>query len=354
MFKDKTLFVIGAGASVEFGLPVGRDLAEEIRKKSSFTFPAHSSPRGDEEVLNLLRQNRSPTEQSELFRACSENHNGIYMAGSIDSFIDRRSDVSRIAEVGKLLIAISILRAERKSNLYLNTNIADPRIDLPTLGNTWIDRFFRILTTNIKKDEIEKIGEEIAIICFNYDRCLEFYLIDALRQSYSIAYQESHKIIYNMDIIHPYGSLGELPENPAISSGGETVRFGGDDFSRTNPWPVSNRIKTYTEQIAEQNMLIRIENAVRDAKQIVFLGFSFQPQNMELLAVGEKLSIDKHVFATGKGVTRHGINEIKSRILSLYAGGEELNKKWMDFVNIDSGTECNDLLIDHFLNLSAA
>jgi len=38
MFKRKTLFVLGAGASFEAGLPTGKDIAQTIGKKMDIRF----------------------------------------------------------------------------------------------------------------------------------------------------------------------------------------------------------------------------------------------------------------------------------------------------------------------------
>jgi len=36
MFKDNTVFVIGAGASQEFGFPIGSGLTQTIKKNCNF------------------------------------------------------------------------------------------------------------------------------------------------------------------------------------------------------------------------------------------------------------------------------------------------------------------------------
>ena len=38
MFKTRTLFIVGAGASFEAGLPLGRGLADKISGELGFTF----------------------------------------------------------------------------------------------------------------------------------------------------------------------------------------------------------------------------------------------------------------------------------------------------------------------------
>lgn len=43
-FREKTTFVIGAGASAEFGLPVGSGLAAEIKKTAMFESDDRDNP----------------------------------------------------------------------------------------------------------------------------------------------------------------------------------------------------------------------------------------------------------------------------------------------------------------------
>lgn len=238
MFKENTLFVVGAGASAEFDLPVGRKLSDIISRESQFRFDFGQQVGGNRKTLQWLQRHYpNSTVCNQRLAVLREISDRIFMSSSIDNFIDKHSNEEHLAEMGKLQIAIAIAEAERKSKLFFDVNKPDP-LDLKKLGSTWIDSFARILMEKVSKEEISNIGENVSIICFNYDRCIEYYLIEAICQAYiGVEYAQAHEIVFRMNIIHPYGTLGGLPTE-RFSFGGEVVPFGGGVGDNIDPWPV--------------------------------------------------------------------------------------------------------------------
>lgn len=55
MFRAKTVFVIGAGASIEVGLPIGAELLRQIVGLTRFTFELSRRKTGDEFIFNALK-----------------------------------------------------------------------------------------------------------------------------------------------------------------------------------------------------------------------------------------------------------------------------------------------------------
>jgi hypothetical protein len=54
MFKSRTLFVIGAGASKEVSLPIGAELADIIGRRLNYRFQNNEPVDGDREILNAI------------------------------------------------------------------------------------------------------------------------------------------------------------------------------------------------------------------------------------------------------------------------------------------------------------
>lgn len=354
MFKEKTLLVVGAGASSEIGMPLGSQLSDIIYAKSKFKFDFDRLIEGDKFLYYYLRKKYSDIKDSNLrLNAFARIREGIYLANSIDNFIDIHSDDPTIAEVGKLAIAVSIAQAEANSHLFVKQNDGK-KLDLRSNGvhNSWLDLFARILIEKTRKDKIDEIKNNISIICFNYDRCIEHYLIEAISQTFCINYNEAHQIVENMDIIHPYGTLGNLPGTQSIK--GTDVAFGYNIESGLDPWPLADRIKTYTEQINDQEILIKIRSAVRSASQIMFLGFAFHPQNMALLRAPSS-GRGKRVFATGKGISPQENSEVTKRILSLFADPADLgDAAERHTIFIEHEKSCRDLFEIHGRNVSSS
>lgn len=55
MFRAKTVLVIGAGASVEVGLPMGPELLKQIVKLTHITFEHYTQKGGDAAILTALK-----------------------------------------------------------------------------------------------------------------------------------------------------------------------------------------------------------------------------------------------------------------------------------------------------------
>jgi hypothetical protein len=357
LFKEETLFVVGAGASAEFGMPVGRQLSEIISKMLYFEFERYSGLKiGDHRVLNWLeRRYAAQDDLHPRLAACRKVSEGIFLASSIDNYIDVHSDDPLVSELGKFALALAIAEAESKSKLRVDPSNVKNRLNLrdQTLSSSWVDSFCRILFEKVRLTELDSIGSNVSMICFNYDRCIEQYLTEAVHQTYGVEYGKAHSVVNSMEIIHPYGTLGRLPGRQHGHETG-TIRFGHSIDEGFDPWSASPDLKTYTEQIQDERTLDRIRGAIDQADQIVFLGFAFHPQNMQLLTSTARSSF-KTVFSTGKGVSRQETREITERIVGLYSGDTEaIDSRWRDLVSIETDVSCADLFRVHWRNLSAS
>jgi hypothetical protein len=79
-------------------------------------------------------------------------------------------------------------------------------------------------------------------------------------------------------IFHPYGQVGFMQWEPADRRQGA---FGATNYSEFVE--LSEEIRTFNEQLEDKGELGSIREQVGNAHRIVFLGFHFHHQNMELL-----------------------------------------------------------------------
>jgi hypothetical protein len=139
MRNPRTLFIIGAGASHEAGLPLGAELIEIVASKLNFRIE-HGSLREDSgarDILDVFQQlTQTRDGMQALIDAASRVRDGVIFSKSIDSFIDVHRDNKNIQLCGKLAIAKTILDSERTSHLYVaNTNSGFKNTDaLKTVG----------------------------------------------------------------------------------------------------------------------------------------------------------------------------------------------------------------------------
>lgn len=172
MFRAKTVFVIGAGASAELGLPLGGALLEDIAKRLDISYEFGRLERGDYVVADALRKalNNDALYNEHLHSAwqlVKSSKQGL----SIDNVLDALED-EKASKVGKYGIVRSILQAEEKLALRAWADHMPEQTKVEEYKGTWLDTFTKLLTENIRRSEIENIFNNLTVINFNYDRIL--------------------------------------------------------------------------------------------------------------------------------------------------------------------------------------
>jgi hypothetical protein len=107
MFKCKTLFILGAGASAEVDLPVGTQLAKIIASMLDVRRGGPENMTG--EMLLGQLYDRYPLPKNGYHRAAMLISDGVRLASSIDDFLDRHTGNEEVQRVGKAAIVKSIL-----------------------------------------------------------------------------------------------------------------------------------------------------------------------------------------------------------------------------------------------------
>lgn len=316
MFKSRTLFVLGAGASKELNLPTGNELALKISQSMDINVKAYRNSQADARGdLDLFAEfARSSGEHIVSYQnAFWMIRDGVLTQNSIDDFLDIHKDNPTLQRIGKAAIIKYILLAERHSPLFFDTSNAYNKMKMVKLENTWLLKFMRVLGRGVALKDIEHLFDNVAFIVFNYDRCLEYFLINALRSAYSLSESDATELVLKLTIIHPYGIAGTLK----TSSTPNGVPFGGGENPHEKHVPLIEEIKTYTEQVDDPDELQAIWNRVAWAHQIVFLGFAFHDQNVKLLQPREKLET-KNIFATAYGMSDSDVEVIRAQLLPFF------------------------------------
>lgn len=226
---------------------------------------------------------------------------------SIDSFLDVHSDNKAIVFCGKLAIAYSILKAEFRSLLYLK-DLYSMLSFKGDLEKTWFNGFMQLLTEGCHKENLRQRFSSIALIIFNYDRCVEHFIYHSLRSYYGIDGAKAADIIKGIEIYHPYRCVGSLPY---LSK--ESPNSFGEIPHPTNLPILAKQIKTFTEGTDKDSSdIVAIRRHMKTALRLVFLGFAFQEKNMELLEP-EQYIRDRKVFATCQGISSSRVTTISHR-----------------------------------------
>lgn len=354
MFRANTVFVIGAGASSEVGLPLGNELLEQIVKRVHITY-AYGGPQktGDPFVADALQlyieKAANPfanasyvgAQYNEYLAAASQLSSSAQQALSIDNIIDALED-ERIEIIGKLGIVRSILTAEADSSFFKPLDHDLDRLDLKRFHPTWYNSFTKLLIENVKKSSVESIFDNLAIINFNYDRCLEHYLPISLASYYGLPVQQLQQIMHSLTIHRPYGIAGKLPWQ---NGNGHRVGFGkGQPIDLA---AIAPQIRTFTERVEEGTELNAIRASLADADRIIFIGFAFHRQNVELLSC--PIQSHAEIVATTYNISKSDQAVIQQELAEAFHIPEPIEKDRIKFADMP----CNQFFKEYWRTLTA-
>jgi hypothetical protein len=342
MFAKPTVFVIGAGASVEYGLPLGPALRDRIAAAVRYQVKEGNRLEGDETLLNAIKRqfNNENKIVDSYITAGRELAASMQMHASIDEALHYWSANPEAVQLGKIAIANEILSAER------NTHLSDHQtghVDVPRKG--WMWPFLSMtLGSDLTREQAEQAFANLTLINFNYDRTVEQFLYWALQQHGRVSADVAAKSVASLNQIRPYGSIGNLPwqENPGPPFGGSQKE--NDLFS------IAKSIRTYTEQ-QHGGTNQRIDQALDSARLIIFLGFGYHPQNMKLLkpVPGKTYPKIHTVIATSMGVPEDDRATLEELLRGTFVGASNFSRRLALYRQ-----ECEVVLLTHKLSIVAA
>ena len=305
MFKRPTVFILGAGASEEVKMPVGRGLADAIAKQMEVFYSQGGDlvGKGDK---GLVREIGAAIGLVEAVAAAKRLREGLPLVKSIDDFLDQNSADQALIRVAKAAIAKSVLNAEGGSQLAYFDDQRQPHLNVANIANTWFVKLMRML----RNSDPNHVLDNLSFIVFNYDRCLEFFLLSSLADRYDLSGEEAASIIRGVPIFHPYGRVANLARLYP-----DGVPYG---WTAGEMKPLTNNIRTYTEEISEEARLSEMHKTLEKADNVVFLGFAFHEQNMNLLRPKAPLAT-KNVLGTVKDISGSNLPIVRKRLASIFA-----------------------------------
>jgi hypothetical protein len=348
MLSSRTVFIVGAGGSYEWNMPVGDQLrtliseALDIRYSDGFRMDG----RGDREIENALRH---LNDNINLYlHECWKIRDGIILGHSIDNFIDAHRDNAKVQLLGKLGIVKCILKAERESKLYFDPNEANANIDFREIQNTYLVKLWRILQEGVPIVEVDRIFDNCAIITFNYDRGIEHFFYHALQAYYYVPPEKAAQLVRKLNIHHAYGTVGNLP----WQSQADSTPFGkGDGFPGIvgqRLLDLASQIRTYTEQVEDNDELAALRNEIQEAHTVVFLGFAYFKENLRLLNPGTDTQT-KQVYGTAFGMSAAATEWVYKQLSRMF--GPFVSKS--EQLKLHRELTCSGLIDEYARQLSA-
>lgn len=252
MIHRKTVFVLGAGASMPYGLPSGAQLRQDIVR-------AARNPDNHRAGMNLLRQGGVERERLAVFGDAFA-HSSI---ASIDTFLAKRRE-PEFHKIGKLAIAAVICAYEVAEKVFADVD------------DHWLRLLWNVLLRDA--DDPDAVARNtIRFITFNYDRSLEFFFFHAVKNSWGLQDDQAAAIMAKIPILHVYGMLG-----PFAHARADGKRMYEEPLSGTSIELAADSIHVIPEARAD-TVFTQARTWFAWAEQIAFLGFGFDALNVQRL-----------------------------------------------------------------------
>jgi hypothetical protein len=264
MIENPTVLILGAGASMDFGYPSGRDLKDKVVKMIA--------------ILNndAYRSLQKLGFDEYLIKGFQE---GLQRSGrpSVDAFLEHRPE---FIEVGKAAMAAELMG-------YENINALFP------VGGSWYERLFQAINASFE----ELSSNRLSIVTFNYDRSLDVYLFEAIKNAYGKKTEEVSDVLKSIPILHVHGKLGPLPWE---SDNGREYRSSYDPLDIKQ---AADNICIITEDHETKKEFSDAKKLISSSNRLIFIGFGYHSQNIE------RLGIDIHsgqlsIFGSAYGLTQ--------------------------------------------------
>jgi hypothetical protein len=285
MIDAFTVLILGAGASIPFGYPSGRELIKQIGR--SLCPPEfRDGPVPDPTFARLMEE-------------CGFEKNALQEFGkrlllsqqpSIDSFLEHNPD---FAEMGKSAIVTKIL-------------LTDKQVELKTPD--WYEILWNALTTDCNCENFEK--NRLSIVTFNYDSSLERFLGNAITSTFrKTCSEESAKkrLLQAIPIVHIYGKLPTRVSHHLNPEGIKTL---------------SQRIKIiHDEEANSVEELTRAKDLIFNAKKVCIMGFGFHETNLKRLDLHKdcerNLLHDRVTYASYYGATPADLWHLRAHLFGV-------------------------------------
>ena len=287
-----TTFILGAGASQPYGMPLGPDLITKI--------------------INFSKQ-RYPDLGSKLDTICPP---------SIDSFLARYDENSETVKSAKDAIANIILLSQNNDQaIYSNSH-------------HWMGLLFWELLEYLKTVDYEPADLPIRIITFNYDLTVELFFEKIMHSADFIPSEKREKIkrLFGKCILHVYGQVGVFDWqsnlykklHPEIEVKADHIFTSNDNYKTKFKLSPNNAFFELSEIPAGLIKLMRsghadpVKNKIRkwisDSQIVLFMGYGFHDDNNQLFFDTDRdqgtFENVRLVAATAKGCNTKALHKI--------------------------------------------
>lgn len=320
MITKPTTLILGAGASHDYGYPLGKGLKNDILRLSNISVTSEHElnkikDRGAIRDGDKVVEGREYDMQRFLINNCQFDYDYIKKFSidfsnspktSIDTFLENRPE---FLELGKILIAISIMQKEHDNN-FANKS------------HTWYYHLFNTISSSWESFDKNRLS----IITYNYDRSLEYFLVKSLMATYGKSYEDCIEKVEKIPIIHVHGKVG------GYAWGVGARLYDNHGFAPSSIRDAANSLNIITEGINNE-VYDKVRDVISASEVKYVLGFGFDDRNMTNIDFGQYAD---YFYATRYGLSDLQLLEIrdKSKGKIIFSGSEQ--NTIMDFFKYEA------------------
>jgi len=301
MFTEETVIIVGAGASVEFGLPSGKDVYSAFERFCESLKENHYNFSRTDKVFNYIINE-------------SHFHLEDIKSQAILEAVFRGTQTTRW---------LQSLDTNSKNHEY---NISEKHLrnslsNNQTKNKNWLASLTKILTDEC--EDVSNLSEnKITIVTFNYDNYVEQAILSFLSST------ERFEGIENCDFLPILHVNGCFEHNRSYSTSQEVRSFQNPHY-RNSEWEAmvaknASNIYMVKEDVCEKTNEVREQarKAISKAQKVYMLGFACDPRNVSLIGLDKVTNRTKIIGDIPVTITSpeiYGLN---------YDGDIALNKKF--------------------------
>jgi len=339
MFRENTVFIIGAGASAHYDYPTGEGLVKKMRDFATLlsnlvpglrkiaNFPDCLHPIIATDGTEGGQSTNSYDAWNVFARQCDRLAKKLATIDPlvIDYFLAWNKDIQSIA---KLILAMVILEAEasyvsgsRKPALPRTaTGLPEPSPPYSESGDNWYRFILYSLASRSSASE-DLLQNKVKFVTFNYDTSLDHFLWRGLSETTMYTESDIDRFLDGDRIVHVYGKIRDERDpdfNHARFHSLEKMRLEANQFpprgmpadgSQPSIFAFLNQARQSSENIrpiAQQekdhngSRYDAIRKSIEDASVVIILGYGFDENNNACLGLTKSLTMQnsKRVYFT--------------------------------------------------------
>jgi len=281
MIHIPTVFIVGAGASAEYGFPLGGALVKQI------VFHMREEGTALRQALARVGVGLRDAEEFGIRLRDSDSD-------SIDTFLENNSE--EFVRIGKAAIACVILLAEEEC-ASRNRLVADPP------GDHWLKYVWNTARGGCNAATLAE--NRLSFVSFNYDRVLETYLDGVIQSTFNLEAVEAAALRAKaFPIVHLHGQVS------GVGFGEVEGAFADNHLER-----LSSGIRVVHDEVPTNGPAFESAfNMIASARRICCLGFGFHPTNIRRLRLHDIMSPDARFHGSTFGMGEAQIRQAQSTL----------------------------------------